>query len=329
MKISLLFIFLCSLLVIKSAVGSEHKTLYLSLDTSNKHVLVKATLGNRVIRYSLDELSQQTRSNFDSVLMKLNSWELDKAFLKQAIGRYESTLLTPIASLLDKATHIHFVLDKGSFDFALDLISYKGQPLFLQYPVSFSYKPVKVAHEYRFDEQGNGLIVKDKTTDPENASLLISEILSNTKYYEMEDMKKEQLTSKGGLDIALLSLHGIADEREAFMQLNDEQIRAVDLQNLNSKLLYLDSCQMGSSYSFSAKLAQSSTQFIVAPLFDNEAGGSSSLTIKSFFTKLSQNISPGKALYLTRKALFNRFSKAENFTSAIWKAYPFRVIQVR
>ncbi|OCQ20810.1 hypothetical protein A7985_13500 [Pseudoalteromonas luteoviolacea] len=300
MKIKLLFVFLCSLLVANPAVSSENQTLYVSLDTTNKHMFIKAKLGSSVINYSLREPSQQTQSNFNSALLKLNSWELDKAFLNQTLGDYELALFEPISPMLDKAKHIHFMLDKGSFDFALDLISYKGQPLFLQYPVSFSFKPVKVTDEYHFNEQGNGLTVKDKTTDPESASLLISEILTNTKHYEMEDISKDQLVNKKKLDVALLSLHGIADESEAFMQLNDEQVYAVDLLNLNSELIYLDSCQMGSSYSFAAMFAQSPIQFIVAPLFDNEAGGSSSLTIQSFFTKLSQNIAPAKALYLTR-----------------------------
>ena len=47
-----------------------------------------------------------------------------------------------IAALLNKAKHVHFVLDEGSFDFALDLVLHKERPLFLQYPVSFSCVPV-------------------------------------------------------------------------------------------------------------------------------------------------------------------------------------------
>ena len=47
-----------------------------------------------------------------------------------------------IAALLNKAKRVHFVLDEGSFDFALDLVLHIERPLFLQYPVSFSCVPV-------------------------------------------------------------------------------------------------------------------------------------------------------------------------------------------
>ena len=234
-----------------------------------------------------------------------------------------------IAVLLNKAKRVHFVLDEGSFDFALDLVLHKGQPLFLQYPVSFSYVPVNANKQYRFNEFGRALVVRDETTDPESASLMMSKWLVNTQHHEMEDITKAGLKKRNRFDVALLSLHGIAGEGDAFMQLNDEQVFASDLQQLKGKLLYLDSCQMGSSYSFAAEFSNSKTEFIVAPLFDNEAGGSSTATIKSFFTQVNSGKTPADAMHITRKTLFKDYEKADNFTTAIWKACPFRMIQIR
>lgn len=318
---------LFSLTICNSAYSKEDGILYLMVNTSGKKVSIEAKLDEKSKKFIINEDAEVTKGNFNSILAKLNNWDLGKKYLDNNLAQYEEIIFHPISAMLDESNHVHFVLDKGSFSFALDLIPFKGEPLFLQRPTSFSSKPLNVVTNYKFNPEGLGLVIKDKTTDPDEASLLLSKLMPKTVNYKMENITKAHLALTNDLDTALISLHGIASDDEAYMQLNDEKLYSDDIVKLNSKLVYLDSCQMGSSFNFAEHVSQSANQFIIAPLFDNEAGSSSTLTIHSFFTQLSNGSTPVDAMYHTRKSLFEKYSKAYDFKKAIWKAYPFRVIQ--
>ncbi|BBN82207.1 hypothetical protein PA25_21920 [Pseudoalteromonas sp. A25] len=318
---------LLSLSISSSAFYSTNRILYLNLTSSEETISIEAKLDGKTKKFRLDEDSNITKRNFKSILEKLNEWELSKKYFENNLAHYEKTIFNPISTMLDESNQVHFILDEGSFAFALDLIPYKGKPLFLQRPTSFSSKPIRVVKNYKFNPDGLGLTIKDKTTDPESASLILSKIMPNTVNYNMESISKDQLAQLSNLDMALISLHGIASDGVAFMQLNDEEVYSYDLAQLNSRLLYLDSCQIGSSFNFAEQVSKSANQFIIAPLFDNEAGDSSTLTIQSFFTQLNNGSTPANAMYHTRKSLFEGYNNTYGFKTAIWKAYPFRVIQ--
>ena len=297
--------------------------LYIKLNSSKEKLIIEAELNKSKKRLTLNESISTTKINFDTLLARLNEWEVDKRAIDNIVGNYEYTLFEPLRSFLEASTHVHFILDEGSFSFALDLIMFNGQPLFLQRPVSFSSKPVHINKSYSFNSKGHGLVIKDKTTDPDDASKLLNKILPKSQYFEMEQSSKSDLRQVIDLEVLLLSLHGIATGNGAYMQLNDEEIEAIDLSELNSKLLYLDSCQIGSSFHFASEISNSSNQFIIAPLFDNEAGDSSTLTMNTFFSELSNNNAPVQALFHTRKLLFEKYNKKYGFKDALWKAYHF------
>ena len=110
----------------------------------------------------------------------------------------------------------------------MDLIPYKGKPLFLQYPISFSSNKVSVYQKSFYSENWTGLSISDHTADPENAVLFLSELLAKNSHYQMEELSYDKLTQSRPIDVLLFSLHGEGTKSSASMSLNDETLYAED-----------------------------------------------------------------------------------------------------
>ena len=63
----------------------------------------------------------------------------------------------------------------------------------------------------------------------------------------------------------------------------------------------------------------------MAPLISNEAGHSSTLTLRYFFNDLNKGVTPMDALFQTRRQLYKEFEGRVNRTEQIYYAYPFRL----
>ncbi|MBQ4845046.1 hypothetical protein [Pseudoalteromonas sp. MMG005] len=311
------------------SIASEDNVLYIKVLSEKQSVVVNAKMGSSHKRFRINESKTKITSDFANLWHQLNTWEITKKSVDAYIAKYESLLLNPIEGLLSNATHIHFIVDDDSFRYALDLIPYKGKPLFLHFPISFSVHKVNVNQHSYFSKVWSGLSISDRTADPENAVSYLSELLVKNNYYKMEDLSHEELSKMGPTDVMLFSLHGKGSKSTASMDFNGESLFAKDLAHFQSKLIYLDSCEMGSSIGFLKELKKHGNEFLIAPLFSNEAGGSSTETIKGFFSNLQAGDSPAIAMYKVRKKLYNKYSQSDNVASAYWKAFPFRVFQQR
>jgi hypothetical protein len=73
-----------------------------------------------------------------------------------------------------------------------------------------------------------------------------------------------------------------------------------------------------------AAMRASGVKYFLAPMMSNEAGNSSTLTIKAFFRELAAGVDPVEALYRARRELHAAF-ETEALRVLLWKAFPFRV----
>jgi len=74
-------------------------------------------------------------------------------------------------------------------------------------------------------------------------------------------------------------------------------------------------------------LAFAGTSYFLAPILSNEAGNSSTRTIRLFFKNLAETGSPAESLYLTRRQLYQEFQK-DPPAKRLWRAYPFRLYRL-
>ena len=309
------------------ALANEDSVLYIQILSKQETIVVNASIGLSRQSFKVKEPKAKVDSDFTNIWNELDTWKVTHESVDALLSRYEYSLFNPIEGLLKKAKQIHFIVDDKSFRYALDLVPYKGKPLFLQYPISFSSNKVSVHQKSFYSENWSGLSISDHTADPQNAVSYLGELLTKNSHYKMEELSYEKLSQSHPIDVLLFSLHGEGTKSNASMTLNDETLYAEDIAHLKSKLIYLDSCQMGSSIGFLKKLKEYGNEFLIAPLFSNEAGGSSTATISGFFANLKAGHSPSVSMYKVRKKLFERYSKSESIDNAYRKAFPFRVFQ--
>lgn len=318
------FLYSCMYMQIARAENSD--VLYVRITQTPAVVSVVATLGSKQKRFRVPHPANSVHTDFKTLWTKLDEWEVTAQDVAQ-LNRYEEGLLRPMAHLLDQAEQIHFVLDQTTIDYALGLIPYKNKPLFLQYPISYSLNDVSVTADGFYSASWRGLSIADPTADPDSASALLPEFFPKSRSYQMADVSLSQFKAFKKQDVLLLSLHGVRDQLNGAMDFNAATLTDRDLKHLGAQLIYLDSCQIGSAYNFIQTLRAYDNRFLIAPLFSNEAGDSSSATIQGFFSQLKLGHSPARAMYQVRRQLFERYRKSDGVNAAYWKAFPFRVYQ--
>ena len=151
-------------------------------------------------------------------------------------------------------------------------------------------------------------------------------MLPSSSYYAMEEMNLAKLSSIRSADILLISAHGwVQLANTDFMKMGEERLRPESLSHFSSSLVYFDSCNLGVSAQFIQSFRSRGTQFYVAPILSNEAGNSSTKTIAFFFGRLKAGDTPSKALFYTRKKLYEFYGEKEGFNKLLFRAFPFRV----
>lgn len=227
----------------------------------------------------------------------------DYSKVAPVLENYGHTFFDPVQTLLSQCTEIEFVLEDDSLiAHPFDLLIFQGKHLFLRKPIAYSFNKVG---SQRFDlkDVTNGLFISDETADPQRAVMEIREFIPNSTYKDINDVKAEDFATLGPVDLLLMSAHGHTfAEKDDFIELDDEQqLKAEYLSSLKPKLVYFDSCFMGSSVDFIKLFRSQKVAFYIAPIVPNEAGNSSTKTICLFFEALDLYKCPTYALYLTRR----------------------------
>jgi hypothetical protein len=148
----------------------------------------------------------------------------------------------------------------------------------------------------------------------------------SSRYYKIEEMNLAKLSSVRAADILLISAHGwVQFANTDSMKMGEERLRPERLSHLSPSLIYFDSCNLGVSAHFIQSFRDRGAQFYVAPILANEAGNSSTKTIAYFFERLKAGDTPSKALFYTRKKLYELYGEKEGFNMLLYRAFPFRV----
>jgi len=299
--------------------------LYLSLHSSGNQVSIRAELDEKNKSFTLAKGADEIASRLKMVYSRINEGEATKADINPVLEEFGALIFKPIADLVSSSTEIQFVIPGRFLSFPLDLLHFKGRPLFLQKPVTYSFDKIESGH-FPLSSHRTALIISDKSSDPENGCKVLKDILPLSDYYNIDDMNLARLSSLDAADILLISAHGwVQFANTDSLGMGMERLQPDHLTHLSPKLVYLDSCQLGVSAQFIQSFRDRGTQFYVAPILSNEAGNSSTKTIAFFFERLKAGDTPSKALFYTRKKLYEFYGEKEGFNKLLFRAFPFRV----
>jgi len=309
---------------------SSHTTtgkgvLYLSLQSTGNQVSIQAELDEKNKSFTLAKGAEEIVSRLKTLYSRINEGEGAKADINPVLEEFGALIFTPIADLVDSSTEIQFVIPGRFLTFPLDLLHFKGRPLFLQKPVTYSFEKIGPG-EFPLSPRQTALIIEDKSINPERCCQILKDALPSSGYYNMEEMSLSKLSALRAADILLISAHGwVQFANIDFMGMGKERLQPERLSHLSPGLVYLDSCQLGVSAQFIQSFRDRGTQFYVAPILSNEAGNSSTKTIAFFFDRLKAGDTPSKALFYTRKKLYEFYGEKEGFNKLLFRAFPFRV----
>src|SRR5262249_42346994 len=149
--------------------------------------------------------------------------------------------------------------------------------------------------------------------DPQRAVFDVAKLFPRSDVLDVARIDLPQLLFHVPVDFALVSAHGRAGyPGDDYIQLADLQVLPPGvLARMRPRLVYFDSCNLGISQRYLEALRLSGVQYAVAPMLSNEAGTSSTRTVKAFFGALAAGVDPITALHRTRKELYAFYAGEE------------------
>ncbi|MCE9599635.1 MAG: hypothetical protein K8S54_16875 [Spirochaetia bacterium] len=253
-----------------------------------------------------------------------------KGKVDDLIQKLSKELLAPLAAQIQSASCVVFQINQSQKYYALDLLFAGQDPLFVEKPVAFAFrKDVDFTKKLRQDAKG--LILRDPDADPENGTGKANEMFPGSKFKLMKQTNPGIFS--GSVDFVLVSGHGSVtlpwensdDADDDSIGFNDDDLTADILGKTKHTLTYLDSCQLGMSQDFISASRKAGSSYYLAPIVSNEAGNSSTRTIKYFFGALRDGQTPMLALHTARKKLYNEFKNKASRENLLYYAYPFRL----
>lgn len=298
-------------------------TLFITIEEQEDTPIIHAEDGTQTISYPIERLQ-----DIDTLYLQLERQRIDRETFEPVLKELGAQIFEPIISLIQSSSEIVFIIPEHFLKLPLDLLYVDDMPLFLQKPVTYSFTKI-TSQNWQFSNTLSGLIISDKTADPENGTYFLKKLLPSAEYYDSTELNLSRLASIRPKDIILISAHGqISSDLKDYLALGKERISSSHLSRLYPKLIYLDSCQLGISNTFIQDFRNRGAMYYIAPITSNEAGNSSTKTLEFFFKAFQQGATPSMALFLTRKNLYKHFEMADNFGLLLLRAFPFRVYRL-
>ncbi|MCP5496482.1 MAG: hypothetical protein H7A23_18200 [Leptospiraceae bacterium] len=303
--------------------------LQIKISQSEEELCIEASSASGTKEFTLPY--EEIDDRFQFVYDCLEDLETKKADeFSKSIQYLSEKIIQPIKDLLEEVDHICFFIDTDFVCHAYDLLEANGKPLFLTHAITYTITDFEIDEDAEIEIE-DGLIVSDKTCDPEKACKILHAKLTNCEYYEMEDISVEEIEEEADdVSLLLISAHGeLDDDNSGEITINDESLTDDELENIDCTIVYFDSCQMGVNVDFLEVFSEEeTTQYYMAPIISNDAGDSSTNTILWFFENLEKAKNPTKSLFATKKKLYQHYSEKKlDKITILNKAFPFRLYE--
>ncbi len=310
--------------------------LFLEYWCEGPDLLIYAQIDNYEKEITLKGQAKAIMASFKTIYDLLEEKPTDKADELQARLQTLSTqLLAPFAQQIQQCSLVRFIVYDDLIRAALDLLLHDGDYLFLQKPVCYQIDEGAGEDEARLTLE-SALLIADLTADPEEACKAVAELIPDARYVEAKAASVRMIEQAADqVDVLVVSAHGEIDKHNRgtfYLTDNDDDdgISPRVIGQIEAWITYFDSCQQGANLAFlQAFQEQSDAQFYLAPLVSNDAGDSSTKTMTWFFTAVLRHGNPIRALFETRKRLFEFYhSQAKlNRVTTLNKAFVFRIFE--
>ena len=305
----------------------EVVTLFLHVKPVDSGISIEAKLKSQVKFFEVETFPAEKLKAFLDLSCETSNHKYEE--VEPLFQQFGKKFFDPIETFIRQCTEIEFVLaDESLIQYPFDLLFYQGRPLFIQKPVAYSFDQVGPK---KIDLKGISrvLLISDASADPERAVSKVQQYLKNNTYKDINDVKPGDFKTAGPVELLLVSAHGhIFDNEDDYMEFGDEHLKAEYLADLKPKLVYFDSCFMGASCDFIRLFRNNGVEFYIAPWVPNEAGNSSTKTMCLFFEALDLYGDPAYAMYLTKRQLYEHFSKKKIDFMLFFRSSPFRVYRL-
>lgn len=274
----------------------------------------KGKLSHRMNRLNtmLENYGQHSEEKFRSELRELGEW-----------------VYGPVKEELLQAEEVAIGITPGMIRFPFEHLYFEGKPLGLQKPVVFYFDPFPTS-KFSHENLRSAQMIADLTADPEEACKKAAKQFKNADYRSLDTGKTGFIRNLKPHDLLLVSAHGdISYGEDDCIEFDEESFYPESWAKVAPKLAYFDSCQVGASAAFVKAFKKAGTQYFLAPITSNEAGDSSTKTIRYFFESLMNGDSPERALHQTKIRLYQHYSGRDiSYGYFLYRVMPFRVYRL-
>jgi hypothetical protein len=256
---------------------------------------------------------------------------LPSAELAQTLSNLGEQILVPFAQEIDRATVLNIEIPPELVKFSIDALQLGGEPLYIRKPIVYTIgqPAAAVKPAPRLTASATGVLISDRTSDPERAVFRVREFFSRSIMVEADEVDGIELQRHAPVDFAVISLHGRAgyDEADVMALPSQQELSPELIGSLRPRLVYLDSCNLGLSLRYLRALQLAGARYVLAPILSNEAGNSSTRTIEAFFRELALGNDPIVALHSAKRQLYAHYI-SEDPRAVLWRAFPFRIYEL-
>jgi hypothetical protein len=274
-----------------------------------------------------------TKSRFSKLYYTINEIEYSKlkVYLK-IVDTLSNQLVNPFDNELEKCQSIIVEIDSSLLNFAIEFLNFRNQSIALYRPIVFTINDRQKIESRDTLSLTRGFIVRDPTSDPENACRNIYRQYPTSEFKSAFKIYDKDLVQKSNIDFILISAHGDADSLtfKGGVGLNKiDNVNPYFFKINNPKIVYIDACQQGINWTYINALSETTeTNYYLGPLVSNDSGESSTKTINWFFSYLRKTHNPIISLWETRKRLYNHYNKKIKTMDVINKSFIFRIYKV-
>jgi hypothetical protein len=250
----------------------------------------------------------------------------------KTVDTLSNQLVNPFIADIEKSKSVIVEIDSSLLNFPIEFLNFRNSSVALFRPLVFKINNIPQADGADTLTLHKGYIIRDPTSDPENACKNIYHYYPGSEFKSAYKIHENDLGFKNNIDFILISAHGDADSvtfRGGIALNKIDNVKPCFFKVNNPKIVYIDACQQGINWAYIAVLAETAeTNFYLGPIISNDSGESSTKTINWFFHHLDKTHNPVISLWQTRKQLYNHYNNKIKKMDVINKSFIFRVYKI-
>lgn len=250
--------------------------------------------------------------------------------LRSELKQLGALIYGAVKESIAQADEVAIGITPAMIPYPFEHLYFEGKPLCLQKPIVFYFDSLPAQH-FSYGNIKSAQVIADLTADPDEACRKVATKFNNADYRDIAKVNPSFIKNLKPHDLLLVSAHGeISYDEDDCIEFNDESFYPQSWAKTVPQLAYFDSCGVGASYEFLKTFKKAGTLYFLAPITSNEAGNSSTKTIRYFFENLIHGESPERALFKAKIHLFEHYSEGSNLSygKLLYRSMPFRAYRL-